>query len=76
MSEVDDGVAVPAWQAELEQGEALVGGRFGRAEPRQRVAGYLRGLLASRERTHGWTLAEHAGAVAPEGLQRLVRTAG
>lgn len=59
--------------------DALVGviaGRFGRVEPRRRVGAYLRGLLAGLERKNGWTLAEHAGAVSPDGMQRLLRTAG
>lgn len=76
MSDVDDGVDVQAWRGELERVEALIGGRFGRAEPRRRVSGYLRGLLAPLEPKNGWTLAEHAGAVSPDGVQRLVRTAG
>jgi SRSO17 transposase len=50
-------------------------GRFGRAEPRRRVGAYARGLLAGLERKNGWTLAEHAGAVSPDGMQRLLRTA-
>lgn len=54
----------------------LVAGRFGRVEPRRRVGAYLRGLLAGLERKNGWTLAEHAGAVSPDGMQRLLRTAG
>jgi len=53
----------------------LIGGRFGRVEPRRRVGAYLRGLLAGLERKNGWTLAEHAGAVSPDGMQRLLRTA-
>jgi len=53
----------------------LIAGRFGRVEPRRRVGTYLRGLLAGLERKNGWTLAEHAGAVSPDGMQRLLRTA-
>jgi hypothetical protein len=53
----------------------LISGRFGRVEPRRRVGAYLRGLLAGLERKNGWTLAEHAGAVSPDGMQRLLRTA-
>ena len=53
----------------------LISGRFGRAEPRRRVGDYLRGLLAGLERKNGWTVAEHAGAVSPDGMQRLLRTA-
>lgn len=54
----------------------LIAGRFVRVEPRRRVGAYLRGLLAGLERKNGWTLAEHAGAVSPDGMQRLLRTAG
>jgi len=54
----------------------LISGRFRRAEPRRRVGDYLRGLLAGLERTNGWTVSEHAGAVCPDGMQRLLRTAG
>ena len=53
----------------------LIAGRFRRAEPRRRVGDYLRGLLAGLERKNGWTVAEHAGAVSPDGMQRLLRTA-
>ena len=53
----------------------LISGRFARSEPRGRVGTYLRGLLAGLERKNGWTPAEHAGAVSPDGMQRLLRTA-
>ena len=53
----------------------LIAGRFRRVEPRRRVGAYLRGLLAGLERKNGWTLAEHAGAGSPDGMQRLLRTA-
>jgi len=53
----------------------LISGRFRRAEPRRRVGDYLRGLLAGLERKNGWTVAEHAGAASPDGMQRLLRTA-
>ena len=46
----------------------LIGGRFGRVEPRRRVGAYLRGLLAGLERKNGWTLAEFAGARSPDGM--------
>ncbi len=61
--------------ASLDAVVELIAGRFGRSEPRQRVGTYLRGLLAGLERKNGWTLAEHAGAVSPDGMQRLLRTA-
>ena len=33
------------------------------------------GLVAGLERKNGWTLAEHAGEVSPDGMQRLLRRA-
>src|SRR5512135_1295640 len=62
-----DGVDVRAWRAEVDRVEALVGGRFGRVEPRRWAGAYLRGLLAPLERKNGWTLAEYADAVSPDG---------
>jgi SRSO17 transposase len=61
--------------ASLDAVVELIAGRFRRAEPRRRVGTYLRGLLAGLERKNGWTLAEHAGEVSPDGMQRLLRTA-
>lgn len=61
--------------ASLDAVVELIASRFARSEPRRRVGTYLRGLLASLERKNGWTLAEHAGAVSPDGMQRLLRTA-
>jgi len=52
-----------------------VSGRFFRAEPRARVREYVSGLVAGLERKNGWTLAERAGEVAPDGMQRLLRRA-
>lgn len=71
---VDDlGVAeVSGWAAGLEEVHALIAPRFARSEPRARVAGYLRGLLAPLERKNGWTLAEDAGEPSPDGMQRLL----
>jgi hypothetical protein len=31
------------------------------------------GLVAGLERKNGWTLAEQAGEVSPDGMQRLLR---
>ena len=64
------------WVAGLDALVSVIAGRFARVEPRRRAEGYLRGLLAGLERKNGWTLAEHAGAVSPDGMQRLLRTAG
>lgn len=70
-----DGVDVAVWREELDRVCDRVGGRFARAEPRARMRRYLDGLLSGLERKNGWTLAEHAREVAPDGMQRLLRTA-
>src|SRR4051812_16859364 len=66
---------VQDWAAALEEVHAQIAGAFARAEPRARVLAYLRGLLGQLERKNGWTLAEAAGEVSPDGMQRLLRTA-
>jgi hypothetical protein len=68
-------VNLAEWVASLDELVGWVGRQFARAEPRVRVRAYVRGLLAGLERKNGWTLAEHAGAVSPDGMQRLLRTA-
>lgn len=69
------GVVVDVAVAELDGLHERISGRFGRAEPRARVREYVSGLVAGSERKNGWTLAEHAGEVAPDGMQRLLRRA-
>ena len=61
--------------AELDRVHERIAGRFGRAEPRSRVREYVSGLVAGLERKNGWTLAEWAGEVSPDGMQRLLRRA-
>jgi hypothetical protein len=61
--------------AELDRVAARIAGRFTRSEPRGRVREYLSGLVAGLERKNGWTLAEQAGEVCPDGMQRLLRRA-
>ena len=67
---------VRAWAAGLEAVHARIAGRFVRAEPRRRVLAYLRGLVGNVGRKNGWQLAEHAGEATPDGMQRLLATAG
>jgi SRSO17 transposase len=50
--------------------------RFGRVEPRRRALRYLRGLLGALERKNSWWLAEQAGELTPDGMQRLLNGAG
>lgn len=61
--------------SELESLHERISGRFVRSEPRSRVREYVAGLVAGLERKNGWTLAERAGEVSPDGMQRLLRRA-
>ncbi|ELB89477.1 putative transposase for insertion sequence element [Rhodococcus wratislaviensis IFP 2016] len=61
--------------AELEALHERISGRFARSEPRSRVREYVTGLVAGLERKNGWTLAERAGEISPDGMQRLLRRA-
>jgi SRSO17 transposase len=72
MSELE---TVEAWAKELEQLGQRIGARFARAEPRQRVVAYLKGLMSDIPRKNGWQLAEFAGEATPDGMQRLLSTA-
>jgi SRSO17 transposase len=60
------------WAAELEQVHRQLAPHFERSEPRQRVRGYLAGLLSPVERKNGWQLAEQAGEATPTGMQRVL----
>jgi SRSO17 transposase len=64
-----------AWVAGLDALFARVAGRFHRVEPRRRARSYVRGLLAPLAGKNGWTLAEAAGDVTPDGMQRLLNAA-
>jgi SRSO17 transposase len=46
--------------------------RFSRPEPRSRVRGFVRGLLAPLPAKNCWTIAEHAGDEGPGGMQDLI----
>jgi SRSO17 transposase len=52
-----------------------IASRFTRAEVRNRVGRYLRGLLASVERKNGWQLAEELRELNAHGVQRLLAEA-
>src|SRR5215831_730368 len=69
------GMVVDVAAAELDRLHERIAGRFGRSEPRARVREYVSGLVAGLERKNGWTLAERAGEVSPDGMQRLLRRA-
>src|ERR1044072_3877025 len=63
---------VRAWADKLTDVGEVLGRRFTRAEPRERVMEYVRGLLSDVERKSGWQLAEWAGDAAPYGMQHLL----
>ena len=65
---------VVAWAEGIEAVHARIAGRFGRVEPRRRVLDYLKGLVSPIERKNGWQLAEQAGDLTPDGVQRLLAT--
>ena len=69
------GVVVDLAAGELDRLHERISCRFARAEPRARVRRYVSGLVAGLERKNGWTLAEQAGEVSPDGMQRLLRRA-
>ncbi|AGL19253.1 transposase [Actinoplanes sp. N902-109] len=71
MTDVD----VARWLAELGRLHARIAGRFARSEPRRRARQYLSGLVAGLDRANGWTVAEQAGYISPDGMQRLLRWA-
>jgi SRSO17 transposase len=51
---------------------ALVAGHFAQADSRRRARMYLLGLRSGAERKNSWTIAEQAGELSPDGMQRLL----
>jgi SRSO17 transposase len=72
---VGDSVAASSWRRVFDDVMARIGVRFARSETRRTVGELLLGLLAPVERKNGWWLAEYAGHVSPDRMQRLLRTA-
>ena len=60
------------WRAGFEDMFALVAGRFAQVESRRRAKMYVLGLLSGAERKNSWTIAEAAGDLTPDGMQRLL----
>jgi SRSO17 transposase len=60
------------WRAGFDEAFALVAGRFAQADSRRRARLYLLGLLSGAERKNSWTIAEQAGDLTPDGMQRLL----
>ena len=77
----DDAVAAPPtidddplarWQTGFDDMFGLVAGRFAQVQSRRRARLYLLGLLSGAERKNSWTIAEQAGDLSPDGMQRLL----
>jgi SRSO17 transposase len=77
----EDAVAAPQrvdddrltrWRAGFDEMFALIAGRFAQVQSRQRARLYLLGLLSGAERKNSWTIAEQAGDLSPDGMQRLL----
>src|SRR5450631_442098 len=66
------GEAHAAWSERFSEMFAEVAGEFENAGSRKRARAYVLGLLSHTERKNGWTLAEFAGDVSPDGMQRLL----
>jgi SRSO17 transposase len=60
------------WRVGFEDMFAVVAGRFAQADSRRRARLYLLGLLSGAQRKNSWTIAEQAGDLGPEGMQRLL----
>jgi SRSO17 transposase len=67
---VDDPLA--RWRAGFSELLGLVAGRFAQVQSRRRARSYLLGLLSGAERKNSWTIAEQAGDLSPDGMQRLL----
>jgi SRSO17 transposase len=67
--------AVDGWVKELGDLHARIARHFVRAEPRQHVLTYLKGLLGPLERKNGWQIAEWGGDQTPDCIQRLLSKA-
>jgi hypothetical protein len=66
------GEAHAAWSESFNELFFQVAGEFGNAAVRRHGRAYLLGLLSQTERKNSWMLAEFAGDVSPDGLQRLL----
>ena len=61
-----------AWSELFNEMFAQAAGVFGNAAVRRHGRAYLLGLLSHQERKNSWSLAEFAGEVSPDGMQRLL----
>ncbi|WP_198946572.1 transposase, partial [Pseudofrankia asymbiotica] len=65
-------VDVGVWEVALDELLARVAASLGGEQPRRQAEAYARGLLSSKERKNGWTLAEYIHDAGPQKTQRLL----
>jgi SRSO17 transposase len=66
---------VESWAESLESLKERIGSHFARSEPRERAIAHVRGLMSEIPRKNSWQLAEQAGEMTPDGMQRLLNAA-
>jgi len=60
------------WADDFEAFHERFAGLFGRSEPREQAAKYMRGLMAPVARKNGWQIAEAIGDKTPDPTQRFL----
>ncbi|GAA2481721.1 IS701 family transposase [Winogradskya humida] len=68
-------IGAKEWDERFESLFSRIAEHFGRAEPRQQARSYLKALLSPVRRKNGWQLAEAAGDIRPDRMQRLLNSA-
>ena len=63
------------WQAEFSAVLDRIAPRFARYEPLRHAGELMAGMVSGLDRKNCWTIAEHRGAVTPDGLQHLLARA-
>ena len=63
------------WQAEFSAVLDRIESRFARYEPLRHAGELMAGMVSGLDRKNCWTIAEHRGAVTPDGLQHLLARA-
>jgi SRSO17 transposase len=75
MNDEERAEEIEQWGGGFRELHKRLGGHFVRSEPRERAMAYVKGLLSEIPRKNGWQLAEQAGELTPDGMQRLLSTA-
>ena len=63
------------WQAEFSAVLDRIAPRFARYEPLRHAGELMAGMVSGLDRKNCWTIAEHRGAITPDGLQHLLSRA-